>query len=38
MTTFECEAAFDENRYPFEMQFLNEYTTQMEAMHDNVYC
>lgn len=38
MTAPECEAAFAENGYPFEAQFLNEYITQMESINDNVCC
>lgn len=38
VTAPECEAAFTTNGYPFEAQFLDEYTTQMKSINDNACC
>lgn len=38
MTAPECEAEFSANGYPFHAEFLDEYTTQMESLNENVCC
>lgn len=38
MTRPACEAAFEENGYPMDAEFLDEYITRMKAMNENVCC
>lgn len=38
MTRPECEAEFEENGYPIDAEFLDEYVTQMNSMNENVCC
>lgn len=38
MTRPDCENAYEENGYPFEAEYLDEYVSQMESINDSVCC
>lgn len=38
MNRFECENEYETNGYPFEAQYLDEYTKRMNSINENVCC
>lgn len=38
MTRPECEKAYEDQGYPFQAQFLDEYTERMRSIDENVCC
>jgi hypothetical protein len=38
MTRPDCENEYEANGYPFEAQFLDEYTAKMKSMDENLCC